>query len=249
MRILIALLFLANQALQAQVGIGTPTPDTKAILDVSSTTKGLLIPRMSTTQRNGISLPTEGLIIFNSTTKKIEVYTAGTGGEATPSSVDITNVEIGGSFLKGMGQSFISGGGMLSAITINAHSIANGSTPSLYELSIFSGIPSSGCGFYNGPGSSTCAYTSFGTPLATALVSIRNTGSNKLYFHAPIFLTAGEVYAFTITPIATTQSFILAGNTNRYEGGSAFGINGHIPIAIDDIIFQTHYLTPGWRAL
>ena len=48
----------------AQVGIGTITPDTSAALDITSTTKGLLIPRMTSAQRDAITSPTQGLIIF-----------------------------------------------------------------------------------------------------------------------------------------------------------------------------------------
>lgn len=49
-------------------------PDTSAMLDVSSTTKGFLLPRMTTIERNAISLPAEGLQIFNTTSKCFQVY-------------------------------------------------------------------------------------------------------------------------------------------------------------------------------
>ena len=42
--------------------------DTSAMLDVESTVKGVLIPRMSTSQRNAIVTPAAGLHIFNTTT-------------------------------------------------------------------------------------------------------------------------------------------------------------------------------------
>ena len=47
------------------VGIGTASPSSSALLDVSSTTKGVLLPRMNTTQINAISYPAEGLTVFN----------------------------------------------------------------------------------------------------------------------------------------------------------------------------------------
>jgi hypothetical protein len=47
------------------------TPNASAMLDVKSTTKGLLIPSMTTTQRNVIVSPAEGLIIYNTTTGQI----------------------------------------------------------------------------------------------------------------------------------------------------------------------------------
>jgi len=60
------------------VGIGTLSPDVSALLDVSSTTKGFLPPRMSTAQRDAIGGATqEGLIIYNVTTDKLQVFAAG----------------------------------------------------------------------------------------------------------------------------------------------------------------------------
>ena len=38
---------LLTATTQAQVGIGTTTPDASSVLDITSTTKGLLIPRMT----------------------------------------------------------------------------------------------------------------------------------------------------------------------------------------------------------
>jgi uncharacterized protein (TIGR02145 family) len=58
----------------AQVGIGTTTPNASAILDITSTSKGLLPPRMNTEQRNIISNPTEGLTIYKTNLKSLETY-------------------------------------------------------------------------------------------------------------------------------------------------------------------------------
>lgn len=55
------------------VGIGTTTPAASAQLDISSTSKGLLPPRMTTSQRNAIASPAAGLIIFNTTTNSLEI--------------------------------------------------------------------------------------------------------------------------------------------------------------------------------
>ena len=49
---------------QAQVGIGIMTADPSAQLDVTSTTKGFLPPRMTITERNAIVNPGAGLIIY-----------------------------------------------------------------------------------------------------------------------------------------------------------------------------------------
>jgi hypothetical protein len=54
---------------------GTASPDAKAALTVTSTTKGFLPPRMTTAQRDAITSPTAGLILYNSTTNKLQVRT------------------------------------------------------------------------------------------------------------------------------------------------------------------------------
>lgn len=56
----------------AQIGIGTSSPDYSAILDLSSTTKGLLLPRMTTSQQTALINPALGLMIYNTTTSQIE---------------------------------------------------------------------------------------------------------------------------------------------------------------------------------
>ncbi|TDE48475.1 beta strand repeat-containing protein [Flavobacterium sp. GT3P67] len=56
--------FLFAFSAKAQVGIGTNEPDESAQLEVLSSSKGVLIPRMSLLQRNGINSPANGLLIY-----------------------------------------------------------------------------------------------------------------------------------------------------------------------------------------
>ena len=60
------------------VAIGTTTPASSAVLDVTSTTKGLLFPRMTTTQINAIASPAAGLVVYN-TTLAVLCFYDGTG--------------------------------------------------------------------------------------------------------------------------------------------------------------------------
>jgi hypothetical protein len=50
----------------SSVGIGTVSPSASAALEVNSTTKGILLPTMTQTQRNAISTPATGLLIYQS---------------------------------------------------------------------------------------------------------------------------------------------------------------------------------------
>jgi uncharacterized protein (TIGR02145 family) len=62
--ILITFVFLCLSTATAQVGIGTETPNASAVLDLTSTTQGLLPPRMTADQRNAIASPAQGLMIY-----------------------------------------------------------------------------------------------------------------------------------------------------------------------------------------
>ncbi|MFC4817018.1 hypothetical protein [Flavobacterium sp. GCM10023249] len=62
------LLFFYYTAMTAQVGIGTTTPHSDAMLEVVSTNKGILLPRVSlvsTAVATPLSSHTQGIIVFN----------------------------------------------------------------------------------------------------------------------------------------------------------------------------------------
>ncbi|MBL7731182.1 MAG: hypothetical protein JNM88_08400 [Chitinophagaceae bacterium] len=64
--------YLAAQT--GNVGIGTATPASSAQLDITSTTKGLLIPRMTADQRKAISSPSNGLMVYETTSNSFWYY-------------------------------------------------------------------------------------------------------------------------------------------------------------------------------
>lgn len=72
--LLLLLSFLLVTITHAQVGIGTASPDSSAMLEVQSTTKGFLMPRMTTAERNAIPNPAVGLFIFNTTDGCLQYY-------------------------------------------------------------------------------------------------------------------------------------------------------------------------------
>jgi hypothetical protein len=60
-----AILMLFQSEIEAQVGINILYPDTSAILHLESVDRGLLFPRMNTTQRDAIVQPKAGLMVYN----------------------------------------------------------------------------------------------------------------------------------------------------------------------------------------
>ncbi len=70
---ILVLIFL-TQAIAQNVGIGTTAPDNSAALDISSNSKGLLLPRLTNIQRNAIANPAKGLMIYSITDSSFYMY-------------------------------------------------------------------------------------------------------------------------------------------------------------------------------
>ena len=70
------LLFLITMTtnMSAQVGIGTITPHASSVLELSSTTQGMLTPRMTTAQRVAIASPADGLMVYDTDLKAFHYY-------------------------------------------------------------------------------------------------------------------------------------------------------------------------------
>ena len=88
--ITLGLALLVGPLLMAQTNV-----DPSAALEIDSTTKGFLPPRMTTVQRNAITSPAEGLLIYNTSTQKINFYN-GTLWEENTSLEDGTVVSASG---------------------------------------------------------------------------------------------------------------------------------------------------------
>ncbi len=58
---------------QVKIGGSSPTPNATAVLELESTSKGLLPPRLTLAERDAISAPATGLIIFNTSTNCLQV--------------------------------------------------------------------------------------------------------------------------------------------------------------------------------
>jgi hypothetical protein len=83
--LLLYLFLIIGISAHAQVAINTDAsaPDNSAMLDVKSTNRGMLVPRMTTAQRTAIASPASGLLVFDNTSGSFWFYSAGSWVELT----------------------------------------------------------------------------------------------------------------------------------------------------------------------
>ncbi|MCI4668143.1 MAG: tail fiber domain-containing protein [Bacteroidia bacterium] len=81
------LMMLATSIFAQSIGINAngTTPDPSAMLDVSSTSKGMLIPRMTSAARNAIASPARGLLVFDTNTDDFWYFDGITWKQISPS--------------------------------------------------------------------------------------------------------------------------------------------------------------------
>ena len=180
--------------IEGPVGIGTTNPDSKAALDVNSTTQGILVPRMSTTQRNAISSPATGLTIYNTTLNCMEYFngtgwlnhctgaiTAPTGGNASSGGTAVvlswtstvgcsvgagTNNSPAGVIRGGVNETMVQG--VAAPATASITLVANVTSTGTYTISTntLNGVTFSASGTFGATGSQTVTLTPTGTPTA-----------------------------------------------------------------------------------
>ena len=135
--VLVLGLFLVFLSGKAQTGIGTTSPDASAKLDISSTSKGFLAPRMTATQRGAIASPANGLLVYQTDGVVGFYVNSGTSGapvwtrinmDWTKSGNDISfttgNISTTGNLTGGSAST-------LSGFAANINSITTGTTYSL----------------------------------------------------------------------------------------------------------------------
>jgi hypothetical protein len=80
-RLIFFFLFISSAAF-AQTGIGTTAPNVSAKLEIASTDKGFLLPRMTSAQRTAITSPANGLLVYQ--TDGVTGFYVNTGTSASP---------------------------------------------------------------------------------------------------------------------------------------------------------------------
>jgi len=199
-----------------QVGIGTNTPDPSAKLDVSSTTKGLLIPRLTTTQVNAISNPAAGLLVYNTTTGKFMGYTSSLGTNGVIAS-QTNSANNGYLSLAHFVEPFMN---MDELVTASQVFTLNSSFTQITSI----GVYFSGAGT---PGNVTMTIYSgsnigSGTNLGSVTVNISSTGLNTFTFSNPINNLSAGTYYFQLVPSLNTNLGMDYDNSAAFSGGLSY---------------------------
>lgn len=89
----------ATEAMRIQnngnIGIGTASPNANALVDISSTTKAFMPPRMTTTQKNAIASPAAGMVVFDTTLNNLQVYTGSAWAYPTTDAASFPGATLG----------------------------------------------------------------------------------------------------------------------------------------------------------
>jgi hypothetical protein len=216
---LINVLLIAYFA-EAQIGIGTTTPNASAKLDVSSTNKGFLPPRMTYAQRTAISSPAEGLMVYQ-TDGTSGLYYYGSSGwiyiiNSTTNVVSVVNGGTGTTTATGTGSVVLNTSPTLITPALG--------TPSSATLTNASGLPiASGV---SGLGTGVASFLA--TPTSSNLVSAISdeTGSGALVFGTSPNLTTPTLGVASGTSLAltgTTVSNSTSTGALTVAGGAGIG--------------------------
>jgi len=195
--IVFAILFCLAFFIRAQNNVGindnNSTPDASAMLDVSSTTKGLLPPRMTKAQRLAISAPAEGLMVYQTDTNEgLYCYSKVSGSLAWTSFINRENYVL----VKSLGDFPTPSAGVISLadstsyelngmINIGTNTLDMGSGTVVYGITGLSdGLVSSGSGnvITNTNHSFGLSNFSINAPNTSGVLNITQTLSNEVWF-------------------------------------------------------------------
>ncbi len=222
--------FLVATRLSAQTVIGGTTPTPSALLDLQSTNKGFLPPRLTTAERNAIAEPATGLLIFNTTLNCIEMNV---GVPAQPIWVCLSTAAgvtaYGGPGCSGLGsiQGTMNAGFPVNGVTMTLY--ANVTWPGIWSLTATqNGVTFSGAGNFTSPGCQPITLTAVGTPVApgtfTWTIGTQPAGSAE----GVVNCTASGASSAPTVSINTALPLI----THVTSGATGIGIPNGLPVGV-----------------
>jgi hypothetical protein len=214
------------------VGIGIDPPNATAALDLTSTTQGLLAPRMTTTQRLAIASPANGLIVYDTVLKSLEVYdtvaavwnqladTATTGSVTSVTAAAPLTVTSGTSTPAiGLGTVPVANGGT-GAATLTGYLLGSGASPVTASASIPGTAVSGNIAGSAASVTGTVALANGGTGATTATAAITNLLPSHTGYSGKVLTTSGTVASWaagasgTVTSVTATSPITIVTGTS-----------------------------------
>lgn len=182
------------------VSIGTASPVDCALLELNSNRRGFLQPRVTTTQRDNITLPVEGLTIFNTTTKKENFYNGTSWIELQENTVNGTLNKVAKFTPNGtsVGDSSITDTGSL--VTISSNTNINGTTNVTGTTNLTGPTNIVGATDITGATEITGATTIIGITDITGATKVRATSTSPTNPLVVISDSLNSQYPFEIRP-------------------------------------------------
>ncbi len=211
LKLILVIAFAINSLLYSQgnVGINISTPHPSAVLELYATDKGFLPPRLTTTQRNAISLKPAGLVIYNSTINCLQYWNStewislcNSCSPAVGATItDCTSGALNGTYTQGTAMT----AGNTITMTVNVTQLGSWTASS----GNVNGISFTGSGTFTSTGSQTITLTASGTPTASGTFSF-------------VFTLNGTTCARSIIFSPAPINVRIGRNTDFYTIGSAY---------------------------
>lgn len=192
----------------ARIGLGNTAPDASAIMDISSTDKGILIPRMTYTQQQAINNAANGLMVFNTTSNCLDIFSDGAWQSIYCSCPNLVSLNA------------ISGATTVCAGTVQSYTVPAIMGASNYSWTV-TGVPN---GSITGNGSSSISFTAPSLSTYTVSVTASNACNTSSVSQS---LLVNDYTAVPPTPAWNpTPTNICAGGNYNYTIQNGLGING-----------------------
>ena len=222
---------LASPKFTGAVAIGTTTPASSAVLDITSTSQGLLLPRLTYVQKTAISSPVAGLILFCSD--------CGTSGE-----MQLYN---GTSFVNMIGATAQFAMPTITSTTaISAITTSSASSGGVINSDGGAAVTARGIVWGTSAGSSTFSATT-GTGVGTFTSSMTGLTSGVTYYvRAYATNSVGTKYgpeisfntSQAVATLAATTTVSAIGSTTATSGGN-ITYNGGATVTVSGIVWST----------
>ncbi len=191
----------SNYAQNVGINSSGASADPSAAVDISSTTTGFLLPRMTTTQRDAIPTPATGLMVYNLSDNCLQYYDGGTWspclGAALKNEMDCSSISNGANPIVGQA--------LTAANSITIDVVVNVLSTYTITTNTANGYSYSASGTFGSTGIQTVTLTGSGTPTAA------QTDAFTLTMNGSSTTCNTSITAVTIQP--SCKAYLAAGST------------------------------------